>query len=89
MKTIEYFYNKHIHAARKVAKGLTGLDRAEAIYHYFEGNTTHPHAWYTYQQEMLNRRSDHKFPIDLMKKMAISVAENEWLLHNSQNNQPK
>ncbi|MFC1234408.1 hypothetical protein [Vibrio sp. F74] len=79
MKSIEYFYNKYIRAARKAAKGLTGLERAEAIYLYFEYETEHPHAWYTYQQEMLNRYSDYQFPIDLMQQMAMLTAETDWL----------
>ena len=86
MKSIEYFYNKYIRAARKAAKGLTGLERAEVIYRYFDHETEHPHAWYTYQQEMLNRYSDHQFAIDLMQKMAMLTAENDWLELDRQSN---
>ncbi|MBS9993454.1 MULTISPECIES: hypothetical protein [Vibrio] len=86
MKTIDHFYNKHIRAARKASRGLTGLERAKAIYRYFEDETIHPHAWYTYQQEMLNRSSDHQFPIDLMKDMVMLTAENDLLDLDNQTN---
>lgn len=86
MKTIDTYYNKHIRAARATSRGLKGLERAEAIYDYFEGKTLHPHAWYTYQQEMMNRTSDYQFPIDLMQRMALLTAENEWLKLDNQLN---
>lgn len=76
---MDYFYNKHIRLARKAAKGLSGLDRAEAIYRYFANETSHPHAKFTYEQMMINRGSDSQFPMELMKKMASLTAENEWL----------
>jgi len=79
IKSIEYFYNKHIRAARKAAKGLSGLERAKAIYLYFERETQHPHAWYTYNQVMMNCCSDSQLPIDLMKTMASLTATNDWL----------
>ncbi|MHA7586632.1 hypothetical protein ACX15B_09580 [Vibrio harveyi] len=86
MKTIDYFYNKHIRAARKASRGFTGLERAKAIYRYFEDETIHPHALCTYRKEMLNRSSDHQFPIDLMKEMAMLTATNESLDLDSQTN---
>ncbi|CAH6871166.1 conserved hypothetical protein [Vibrio chagasii] len=86
MKTIDYLYNKHIRAARRASRGLAGLERAKAIYHYFEDETIHPHAWYTYREEMLNRSSDHQFPIDLMKEMAMLTATNEYFDLDSQTN---
>ncbi|WP_210499789.1 hypothetical protein [Vibrio crassostreae] len=85
-KDIDFFYRKHIRAARKAAKGLSGLDRAEAIYIYFEYETQHPHARYTYDQEMMNRNSDHQFPIDLMKVMSSLSATNDWLDLDSKTN---
>ncbi|MEZ9398851.1 hypothetical protein AB4393_11165 [Vibrio splendidus] len=86
MKNITSFYNKHIRAARVASRKLTRLERAKAIYRYFEDETIHPHAWHTYQQEMFSRSSDHQFPIDLMKKMAMLTADNELLGLGSQSN---
>ncbi|MBT0090786.1 hypothetical protein [Vibrio alginolyticus] len=79
MSNFEHNYNKHVRRARRAAKGLTGLDRAKAIYRYFDSETCHPHAFTTYNQMMLNRVSDHQFAIELMRSMADLVATNEML----------
>ncbi|WP_102582644.1 hypothetical protein [Vibrio tasmaniensis] len=89
IKDIDFFYRKHIRAARKVAKGLSGLERGKAIYVYFENETQHPHARYTYDRELINRRSDHQFPIDLMKKMSLLTAENDWFDLDNKTTNPK
>lgn len=79
MSNFEHNYNKHIRRARRVAQGLTGLERAKAIYLYFDSESCHPHAFITYNQMMLNRVSDHQFPIDLMRSMAALTATSEML----------
>ncbi|MFL7014442.1 hypothetical protein AB6D16_003845 [Vibrio cyclitrophicus] len=84
MKTVDTYYNKHIRAAKTASRRLKGLERAEAIYRYFDNETVHPHARHTYQEEMMNRTSDHQFPIDLMQRMAWLTAENEWLKLDNQ-----
>ena len=69
-------YNRHIRLARRAAQGTFGYERAKAIWQYFE-TTNHPHPRYTFEQAVLNRTSDHQFPIDLMKDMANLCAINE------------
>ena len=73
----EKAFNKHIRAARKAAKGLSGYERAEALRDYFSHDTDHPHADYTFTQMAINRTSEHQFPVDLMGDMAHLCAENE------------
>ncbi len=83
MSNFEHNYNKHVRRARRAAKGLTGLERAKAIYRYFDSETCHPHAFTTYNQIMLNRVSDHQFPIELMRSLANLTAINETLTKGS------
>ena len=89
MSNFEHNYNKHVRRARIAAKGLTGLDRAKAIYRYFDSETCHPHAFTTYNQMMLNRVSDHQFPVELMRFMADLVATNEMLAEEAPFNHGK
>lgn len=72
----ETTYNRHIKAARKAVKGLTGLDRAVAICDYFK-TTCHPHPQYTFDNAAMNRTSDHQFAIDIMQTLADLTAKNE------------
>ena len=76
---LEQIYNRYIRAARKAAKGKHGMERAKAIYEYFLNETDHPHAQFTYEQQMANRITQFQFPIALMQTMASLCAENDCL----------
>lgn len=89
MSNFEHNYNKHVRRARRAAKGLTGLERAKAIYQYFDSETCHPHTLFTYNQMMFNRVSDHQFPVELMRSMADLVATNEVLAEEAPFNHGK
>lgn len=91
IKTITYTsyktsYNRHIRKARNACSGLEGWSRAETIRDYFR-TTRHPHVKYTFDQLAMNRSSDSKFPITLMKNLADLTAKNEtgYLLEGDTN----
>jgi hypothetical protein len=75
---IETNYNRHVKNARAFAKYFSGYERAEKISQYFSQNG-HPHADYTFNQMAINRSSNKKFAVDIIKAMASLVAENEML----------
>lgn len=78
---IETNYNRHIRKAREAAKGYQDYERAIKICDYFE-TVGHPHPNYTFRQVRSNNsegQTDRQFAINLMKKMAYTVATGDAL----------
>lgn len=68
-------------------KNFKGYAGAELVYKWFENNTNHPHALYTFEQESLNRDMSLDntcvFAKYLANKMARLVATNEMITESN------